>query len=260
MNLRANFTKKSGSFTLKVNIDTGSGKLGLFGASGSGKSMTLKCIAGIETPDEGIISLGERVLFDSANKINLRPQQRKIGYLFQSYALFPNMTVRENIIAGIRDKKKRDIIFEKSIESFSLQGMEKKYPYQLSGGQQQRVALARVIASQPDLLLLDEPMSALDEELRINTEKEIEKVMDESKGTIFVSHSRKEVFRLCDEIAFVKSGKIDGTKSLDDLALDALSNGNIRVSDSTALTRGKITIEIDPVDDITKAIRDIIKG
>jgi len=257
MNLRANFTKKSGSFTLKVNMDTGSNKLGFFGASGSGKSMTLKCIAGIETPDEGLISLGGRVLFDSANKINLKPQQRKIGYLFQSYALFPNMTVKENIIAGIRDKKTRYIIFEKSIESFALHGLEKKYPSQLSGGQQQRVALARVIASQPDLLLLDEPMSALDEELRMNTEKVIKKVMDESKGTIFVSHSRKEVFRLCDEIAFVKSGKIEGTQSIDDLAMNSLSAGNLSISYST---RGKMTIEIDPQDDISKAIRDIIKG
>lgn len=257
MNLIADFTKKTGDFRLSVNIKTHCKKLGLFGASGSGKSMTLKCIAGIETPDEGIISLGGRVLFDSSKKINLKPQQRKIGYLFQSYALFPNMTVRENIMAGIRDPQLKDELFESSVKSFALHGLEKKYPSQLSGGQQQRVALARVIASQPDLLLLDEPMSALDEELRTNTEKEIEKVMDASKGTIFVSHSRKEVFRLCDEISFVKSGIVDEARSIDELTQRAIGRGHIRIIDSEA---GKITIEIDNQDDITKAIRDIIKG
>ena len=111
----------------------------------------------------------------------------------------------------------RNNILESCIESFRLNGLEDRYPSQLSGGQKQRVALARLIASQPEILLLDEPLSALDEDLRMNTEKEIEKVMDKVSGTIFVSHSRGEVARLCDEVAFVKNGIIDGTASAAEL-------------------------------------------
>lgn len=219
MKLKAKFTKRMGSFILDVNIDSDCRKLGFFGSSGSGKSMTLRCLAGIENPDKGFISIGDRVLFDSEKKINIKPQQRRAGYLFQSYALFPNMTVRQNIMAGLRtgDKKERNNISESCIESFRLNGLEDRYPSQLSGGQKQRVALARLIASQPEILLLDEPLSALDEDLRMNTEKEIEKVMDKVAGTIFVSHSRGEVARLCDEVAFVKNGIIDGTASAAEL-------------------------------------------
>lgn len=261
MRLRANFTKKAGSFILKVNLDTDCTRLGLFGASGSGKSMTLKCLAGIESPDQGFISIGDRVLFDSERKINIRPQQRRTGYLFQSYALFPNMTVRQNIMAGLRtgDRKERNHILESCIESYQLKGLEERYPHQLSGGQQQRVALARIIASKPDILLLDEPLSALDEELRLSTEEEISKVMDRASGTIFVSHSRREVFSLCDEVAFASEGIISGTKSVEQLAAESLSQGHIKLSDSEEGT-DRITVEIDPGDDITMAIRDILKG
>lgn len=261
MKLRANFIKKAGSFVLRVNLDTDCTRLGLFGASGSGKSMTLKCLAGIESPDQGFISIGDRVLFDSERKINISPQQRRTGYLFQSYALFPNMTVRQNIMAGLRtgDRTQRNSILESCIESYQLKGLEESYPHQLSGGQQQRVALARIIASQPDILLLDEPMSALDEELRSSTEEEIRKVMDRASGTIFVSHSRKEVFSLCDEVAFVRDGAINGTKSIEHLAAEAISQGHIEISDSTEGT-DRITVAINPRDDITMAIRDILKG
>ena len=110
MKLKAKFTKRMGSFILDVNIDSDCRKLGFFGSSGSGKSMTLRCLAGIENPDKGFISIGDRVLFDSEKKINIKPQQRRAGYLFQSYALFPNMTVRQNIMAGLRtgDKKEKN--------------------------------------------------------------------------------------------------------------------------------------------------------
>src|SRR5665647_158256 len=144
MSLLVNIKKKFKGFTLDVHFETGEGYLGILGASGSGKSMTLKCIAGIETPDEGRIILNGRVLYDSENKINLKPQSRNIGYLFQNYALFPNMTVEDNIGAGIklpRNEKKQKI--NELIKTIHLQGLEHKYPSMLSGGQQQRVALAR---------------------------------------------------------------------------------------------------------------------
>lgn len=137
--------KKLPGFMLNVNFETGMDTLGLLGASGSGKSMTLRCIAGIDTPDSGKIVLNGRTLFDSKKGINLPCRKRKLGYLFQNYALFPNMTVEENIGFGIGDKKREDriAIIKEMVTIIKLEGLEKRYPNQLSGGQQQRVALAR---------------------------------------------------------------------------------------------------------------------
>ena len=171
--------------------------------------MTLKCIAGIETPDEGVIRLGDRVLFDSKQRINLPPQKRKVGYLFQNYALFPNMTVRQNIAAGVpKDKKDRDSFLEGKIRALYLEGMENKYPHQLSGGQQQRVALARILASEPELILLDEPFSALDSYLRWQLEQELVSTLEGfSGGALFVSHSRDEVYRICQQVCVINGGR-----------------------------------------------------
>ncbi len=164
-------------FSLDVNFYTEKGILGVLGASGCGKSMTLKCIAGIETPDEGKIILNARVLFDSEKKINLSPQKRNIGYLFQNYALFPHMNVEENIAVGIKIKEEKNEIIAKYLKIFHLENLKKAYPKNLSGGQQQRVALARIFASQPDILMLDEPFSALDDFLKWQVELELAKVL-----------------------------------------------------------------------------------
>ena len=178
MSLKVHIKKDYGSFKLNVDFETSHAPLAILGSSGSGKSLTLKCIAGIEKPDEGYIELNGRVLFDSEKKINLTPQQRKVGYLFQNYALFPNMNVVQNIMCGLThyqckkgstlkqkyEEKLRKVV--EFLEFFQLKGLEKHKPHQLSGGQQQRVALARILASQPEVLLLDEPFSALDEHLR----------------------------------------------------------------------------------------------
>ena len=139
-------------------------RMALLGASGCGKSVTLKCIAGIMTPDRGHIILDGETLFDSEKHINLSPQKRRVGYLFQQYALFPNMTVLQNIQCGIRpgSRAERRRRAEEQLRRFRLEGLEKKYPAQLSGGQQQRTALARILASEPRAILLDEPFSALD--------------------------------------------------------------------------------------------------
>ncbi len=185
--------------------------LALLGASGSGKSMTLKCIAGVETPDEGRILLDGTVLFDSIQKINLPPQKRNVGYLFQNYALFPNMTVEENIGVGIAgSKKERRENIARALLTFCLSGLEKRYPFQLSGGQQQRVAMARMLASRPKILMLDEPFSALDSHLRWKMEQELQSVLREFHGTaLYVSHNRDEVYRLCDRIAVFSEGHLD---------------------------------------------------
>ena len=169
MSLSVHIEKKLGAFTLSVRFETRGGVLGILGASGSGKSKTLQCIAGIERPDAGRIVLNGRVLFDSRSRTDMRVQDRHVGYLFQNYALFPHMTVEENIYSGIRylkDKRERQRRVDDMIGRMHLTGLSDRKPGQLSGGQQQRTALARCLINEPDILLLDEPFSALDTWLR----------------------------------------------------------------------------------------------
>jgi molybdate transport system ATP-binding protein len=211
--LNVEIKKTFGAFCLNVQLHAKNEILALLGASGSGKSMTLKCIAGIETPDEGRIELDGKVLFDSAQKINLPPQQRKVGYLFQNYALFPNMTVEENIGVGVSGSyTERKEIVKRALQVFCLSGLEHRYPSQLSGGQQQRVAMARMLASRPKILMLDEPLSALDSHLRWQMEQELRNVLQQFNGTaLYVSHNRDEVYRLCDRIAVISEGHLEVT-------------------------------------------------
>ncbi len=187
--------------------------LGLLGASGSGKSMILRCIAGIETPDTGIIVLNGRVLFDSENNINIPIRERKVGFLFQNYALFPNMTVEQNIGFGLIKsigKSERLLKIQKKIQNLQLTGLEKRYPYQLSGGQQQRVALARALIVDPEVLLLDEPFSALDEHLKTKMLVQLKEDLIEFNGTsIFVTHNMEEAYQLCNNLIIINSGRID---------------------------------------------------
>ena len=153
--------------------------------------MTLKCIAGIEKPDRGTITLDGRVLFDSEKHINLTPQQRRVGYPFQQYALFPNMTAAQNILCGIRtgSRTEQKETLAALLRTFRLDGLEKKLPAQLSGGQQQRVALARILASEPQAILLDEPFSALDSYLKWELELELGELLGAFDGPIlWVSH------------------------------------------------------------------------
>lgn len=212
MSLYVDIEKDLGSFQLKVKFEAGDETLALLGASGCGKSLTLKCIAGIETPDKGRIVLDNTVLFDSEQKINLSPQQRRTGLMFQSYALFPNMTVLQNIMAGASrepDKAKRREAVNAVMKSFSISELADRHPHQLSGGQQQRVALARIMVSVPKILLLDEPFSALDSHLRFQLERELrEAIRDFGKTVLLVSHDRDEVFRMSDSIAVMDGGMI----------------------------------------------------
>lgn len=161
MALQVKITKKLANFTLDVDFSVEQEIFALLGASGCGKSMTLKCIAGIEQPDEGVIVLNGRTLFDSARKINLPPQKRQIGYMFQDYALFPNMTVLQNVMAGMGRRPSREQAQE-YLRQFHIEELEQQYPTRLSGGQKQRVAMARMLAARPEVILLDEPFSALD--------------------------------------------------------------------------------------------------
>lgn len=156
--------------------------------------MALKCIAGLIHPDEGRVELDGRILYDSASGIDLAPQKRSVGYLFQQYALFPNMTVRENILAGTKKlpHEARSSFAEEMIERFHLKGLENHYPAQLSGGQQQRTALARITVSRPGAILLDESFSALDSYLKLQMEEELHTFLEEYPGeVILVSHIGK---------------------------------------------------------------------
>ncbi|HIX16164.1 MAG TPA: ATP-binding cassette domain-containing protein [Candidatus Hungatella pullicola] len=208
--LQAEIKKKLREFTLDLSFQAGNGCLGILGPSGCGKSMTLKSIAGIVTPDEGNILLNGKILFDSEKKINQKPQKRKVGYLFQNYALFPNMTVEQNVMAGLgkrdRNSKKKTAAM---IKRFRLEGLEKRYPGQLSGGQQQRAALARILAYEPDVILLDEPFSAMDAHLKEGLKLELEQVLKEYEGTaVLVTHDRDEAYQLCDHLMLLDSGKV----------------------------------------------------
>ncbi|MCU6763110.1 Sulfate/thiosulfate import ATP-binding protein CysA [uncultured Roseburia sp.] len=209
MSIEVNIQKKIGNFHLKVDFCAEQEVFALLGASGCGKSMTLKCIAGIETPDEGRIVINDRVVFDSGARINLRPQKRKVGYMFQDYALFPNLTVEQNIMSGMGKKPSCQVV-DSFVEKFQLQGLEKHLPTQLSGGQKQRVALARMMAAEPDILLLDEPLSALDSYLKWQMEEELLEILEKvNKTVLFVSHSRDEVYHLCDRVCVINQGHIE---------------------------------------------------
>ena len=247
MSIYVDVEKRLGPFRLKVRFSAGNEVLALLGASGCGKSMTLKCIAGIEKPDKGIISVDGRVLFDSVRKINLSPQERHTGLLFQNYALFPNMTVLQNIRAGARreqDPAQREKLTSEIIESFGLSGLLELYPAQLSGGQQQRVALARILVSSPDILLMDEPFSALDSHLRFRLEGEVRQVLrDFGKTVILVSHDRDEVFRLSEKIVMLKDGTVDTFGSKDEVF------ANPETRNAALLTGCKNISRAVPIDD-----------
>ncbi len=220
MALVVDMQKQCGSLALDISLTANEGVHGLLGVSGAGKSMTLKCIAGIETPDAGRIVLGDRVLFDSAQGINLPPQQRKVGYLFQNYALFPTMTVEKNIGAGCQSKDKSQQKQEVAalMDTLQLTHLAKKYPHQISGGEQQRVALARILASQPEALLLDEPLSALDSFLKWQVELELSDFLKTfPHPVLFVSHNQEEIAHLCQQVWVVSNGTSQEKTTVDDL-------------------------------------------
>ncbi|WP_017317489.1 molybdate ABC transporter permease subunit [Mastigocladopsis repens] len=210
--------KQLPGFSLQVSFSADKQPLGLLGGSGAGKSMILRCIAGIETPTRGRIVLNGRVLFDSQQGINLPPRDRRIGFLVQNYALFPHMTVGQNIAFGLSKGLSATAIrqqVETQLIAVQLEGYSERYPHQLSGGQQQRVALARALASQPEALLLDEPFSALDTHLRSQLEQQMVGTLANYEGvTLFVTHNMEEAYRVCPNLLVLEKGKVihSGTK------------------------------------------------
>lgn len=208
--LYADIHRRIGEFDLDVLIESDASRIGILGESGSGKSMTLKSIAGIETVDSGHIEVGGRVLYDSSDKIDLKPQKRNVGYMFQNYALFPTMSVLKNVMAGLgrQTEENRSKAME-MLRRFRMDGYESKLPGELSGGQQQRVALSRIMVTEPALILLDEPFSALDSYLRDRMQVEMLEMLEDYKGqAVMVSHSRDELYRFSEELFILSEGCI----------------------------------------------------
>lgn len=211
MGLAVNISKSVLGFTLDVEWNIGKELAVLFGYSGAGKTLTLQLIAGLIEPDKGVIKSNGRTLFDSENCINLPPQERHLGYVFQDLALFPHMTVNGNIAYGLRGVSEPEIQMKVAelIELFHLEGQENKHPAEISGGQRQRVALARALIGKPSVLLLDEPFSALDNPLRIemrNLLLDIRKQFD--IPIVLVTHDITEAYTLADNLVVYINGHI----------------------------------------------------
>jgi molybdate transport system ATP-binding protein len=209
--LEVNIKKAYPGFKLDVSFSVDREILAILGPSGSGKTMTLQCIAGLLRPDEGLIKLNDKVLLDSARKVNLSTQVRRVGFVFQNYALFPHLTVDQNVAYGIKDRPKDEIKprVAELLEKMHIGGLGQRYPRQLSAGQQQRVALARAIAPEPDVLLLDEPFSALDSQVKERLELELMNLQNFYRGNIlFVTHDLAEGYKLASKIAVYESGRV----------------------------------------------------
>lgn len=209
MSLEVHIQKQLRSFAFQVDFSLGDENLAVVGASGSGKSMLLKCIAGIETPDEGEIVINGKTCF-AAHRLNVPSQKRRVGYLFQDYALFPHLTVKENlttVLSGTKAEREEKAL--RLLKQFHLEHLLDSYPYQISGGEQQRAALSRMLCVEPDILLLDEPFSALDTNLKWSVENDLVQLLQRvQKSVVLVTHSMAEALRICSRILILDHGKV----------------------------------------------------
>jgi molybdate transport system ATP-binding protein len=211
MGLSVQVNKIVNGFSLDAEWIIGNELAVLFGCSGAGKSLTLQMIAGLLSPDHGFIQLDESTFFDSSSGRNLPPQERSCGYVFQDLALFPHMTIRENILYGAHglSKAEREQQAREMIQKFKIAGLENKYPSEISGGQKQRVALARALIRKPDALLLDEPFSALDNPLRAEMQYFLKEIRREFPiPTVFVTHDVLEAYSMADKIIIYANGRV----------------------------------------------------
>ncbi|CAG9169704.1 sulfate/molybdate ABC transporter ATP-binding protein [Cupriavidus pampae] len=215
--LRKQMTSRERQFALDIEFESTSRRIALFGPSGAGKSLTLRAIAGLLAPDSGRIVLNGRALFDSEAGIDIRPQERRVAYLFQDYALFPHLTVAQNIAFGIskgwRNPGRRapHPDAERWIDAFGLREIVGQYPSEISGGQKQRVALARALVAKPDIVLLDEPFSALDPDLRTRMRNELRTLQSSlDVPMVVISHDPEDVEILADHVLEVREGRIFG--------------------------------------------------
>ncbi len=215
--MHAEISKKFSSLAVEVQFEFEQGILVLFGPSGSGKTTILNCLSGLLRPDRGTISLGDRLFFSSDQDIDVPVRKRRTGYVFQHYALFPHMTVKDNVLYGVpgRHKMKVKDMYRMSVlevlEMLKITRLQDRYPSELSGGEKQRVALARALMVEPDILLLDEPLSAVDHALRRDLREELKQLQRIWRiPFVVVTHSREEMKILADEVLFMKAGRKTG--------------------------------------------------
>lgn len=213
--LKASFRIKLRLFELEASLAVSNEILVLVGPSGSGKTTILKCLAGLKTPSEGNIEVNERTLYSSETGINLFPRERRLGFVFQEYALFPHMTVKKNTMYGLarekRAKKLKDV--EEILDTLGILHLQDRYPREISGGEKQRVALARALMTEPEMMLLDEPLSALDQEIRTELQQELKKIQGQWQiPFVVVTHDLAEAEILGDQIIRIDKGKLMSIK------------------------------------------------
>jgi len=210
--LKANIQKRLPGITVEVEFSVTEGILVIFGPSGSGKTTILNCIAGLERPDRGLISLNGKVFYSSADGTAMPARSRRVGYVFQDYALFPHLTIKDNVMYGIPSRCKAGKGYRMTVldvlEMLKITRLQQRYPGQLSGGERQRVALAHALMTEPELLLLDEPLSALDHANRTALQGELLELQRIWQiPFVLVTHSRREMALLADQVLFLERGR-----------------------------------------------------
>ena len=230
LNLKKKLNFASGKALLDIDVQIAEGTfVAISGPSGSGKTTLLRLIAGLEK-GKGFIKIKNSIWLDTANGLYLPPQQRKVGYVFQNYALFPNMTVRQNLRFAL-EKNQSNTIIEELIETMELGELIHRYPQQLSGGQQQRVALARALVRKPPILLLDEPLSALDEGLRNHLQDYILKIHQKYQlTTLLVSHDTREIYKMADKVLVLEEGKMLGWGSPQEVLKNTTATNSLQLT------------------------------
>ena len=257
--LSVRIRKSLPGFALDVSWEAPEEVVALVGPSGSGKTLTLHCLAGLVRPDEGRIRFDDDVLFDAATGVDRPPRGRRLGYVFQGYALFPHLTVRANIAYGLRDweRSARRARVATLVERLGLEKLEERRPFELSGGQQQRVALARALAIDPALLLLDEPLSALDAPLRRQLRDELlQTIRDWGKATVLVTHDLSEAYQLADRVVVYDQGRVLQSASRSDLLWRPASEAVARITGMRNILSGTV-VKVAP-DRIWIGWRDMV--
>lgn len=246
MPLEVQIEKKLADFTLDLKFRAADAPLSVLGASGAGKTMLLRCIAGLERPGRGHISLNERILFDSEKKIVVPARDRRIGLLFQNYALFPHRTVAENIAFGLQSvaTAERTARIKSLIASTHLTGLDQRYPRELSGGEQQRAALARALAIEPEALLLDEPLAALDTHLRAQVEAQLQETFSTyRRPALLVTHNMEEAYRLGEQLLVLSRGRISAFGAKEEIFRHPPNAEVARLTGCKNISRARVNVD-----------------